>query len=104
MTMITLCIRYTLDHNKLADFEAYARALAAPIARAGGALVGYYMPTRIAGSTNTALALIGFPDLSVYQQYRDKLATDPENVANVRRVEAAGAILNEDRSFVRLVD
>ena len=102
--MITLCIRYTLDHNKLADFETYARALAKPIARAGGALVGYYMPTRIAGSTNTALALIGFPDLGVYQQYRDTLANDPENVANIRRVEASGVILNEDRSFVQRVD
>jgi hypothetical protein len=30
--MMTLCIRYTLDANKLADFEAYARALPLPIA------------------------------------------------------------------------
>ena len=29
--MITLCIRYTLDTSKLAEFEAYARSVAAPI-------------------------------------------------------------------------
>jgi hypothetical protein len=102
--MITLCIRYTLDHNKLADFETYARSLAKPIARQGGALVGYYLPTKIAGSTNIALALIGFPNLTVYEQYRDGLMTDPEAVASLRRVEASGCILNEARSFVRRVD
>jgi NIPSNAP len=102
--MITLCIRYTLDHNKLADFEAYARTWAAPVARHGGALVGYFLPTKLAGSTNTALALIGFPDLTAYERYRAGLMNDPEVVANVRRVEASGCILNEDRSFVQRVD
>jgi hypothetical protein len=102
--MITLCICYTLDHNKLADFETYARSWAKPVARHGGELLGYFLPTKIAGSTNTALALIGFPNLTVYEQYRDGLMTDPEVIANVRQVEASGCILNEDRSFVRRVD
>jgi hypothetical protein len=57
--MITLSIRYTLDINKLADFEIYARALKQPIEHCGGTSVAYYLPTKIAGSTNTALALTG---------------------------------------------
>ena len=101
--MITLSIRYTLDVNKLADFETYARALAEPIARCGGILVGYYLPTKIAGPTNAAMGLIDFPNLTVYEQYREKLMSDTGAVECLRRAEAAGCILNEDRSFVRRV-
>jgi hypothetical protein len=101
--MMTLCIRYTLDANKLADFEAYARALPQPVERCGGKIVGYYLPTKIAGPTNTALGLIDFPDLSAYERYREQLMSDAEAVACLRRAEAAGCILSEDRSFVRRV-
>ncbi len=101
--MMTLCIRYTLDAGKLADFEAYARALAAPIERCGGKTIGYYLPTKVAGPTNIALALIDFPDLAAYQRYREALASDAEGKACVARAEAAGCILIEDRSFVRRV-
>jgi hypothetical protein len=99
--MMTLCIRYTLDANKLADFEVYARALPRPVERCGGKFVAYYLPTKIAGPTNIALGLIDFPDLAAYQLYREKLLTDADGVECLRRAEAAGCILNEDRSFVR---
>ncbi|HEY1542328.1 MAG TPA: NIPSNAP family protein [Xanthobacteraceae bacterium] len=101
--MLTLCIRYTLDANKLADFAAYAQALRKPIERCGGIYVGYYLPTKIAGPTNAALGLIDFPDLAAYEQYRARLATDPDGAECLRRAEAAGCILNEDRAFVRRV-
>jgi hypothetical protein len=101
--MFTLCIQYTLDANKLADFEIYARALPRPVERCGGKFVGYYLPTKIAGSTNTALGLIEFPDLAAYEQYREKLTSDTYAVESLRRVEATGCILNEHRSFVQRV-
>jgi hypothetical protein len=101
--MITLCIRYTLDANKLGDFEAYARSLAAPVERCGGTYVAYYLPTKLAGPTNTATGLIDFPSLAAYERYREKLAAHPEAVESLRRADAAGCILNEDRSFVRRV-
>jgi hypothetical protein len=101
--MVTLCIRYTLDANKLADFEAYARALPPQIERAGGKVAGYYLPTKLAGPTNTALGLIDFANLAAYEAYRGKLAADPEAAQNLRRAEAAGCILNEERSFIRSV-
>jgi hypothetical protein len=101
IVMITLCIRYTLDANKLADFESYARALAAPVDRCGGAFVAYYLPTKIAGPTHIAFGLIDFNDLSTYERYREKLLVDAEAVECLRRAEAAGCIINEDRSFVR---
>jgi hypothetical protein len=99
--MITLCIRYTIDHNKLAEFETYARSLPKPIERCGGEIIGYYMPTKIAGPTNMALGLIGFPDLAAYETYREKLVADPDAIEGLRLAEAAGCILNEDRSFIR---
>lgn len=103
VNMITLCIRYTLDAAKLADFEAYARALRRPVERCGGKSFVYYLPTKIAGPTNTALGLIDFPDLGSYERYRERLSSDPAGIECRSRVEAAGCILNEDRSFVRRV-
>ena len=101
--MITLCIRYTLDTSKLAEFEAYARSAAAPIERSGGKLVGYYAPTKFAGPTNSALALIDFPSLAAYERYREALAADREHVEVARRAAQAGVILVEDRSFLQRV-
>lgn len=101
--MITLCIRYTLNPARLADFEVYARALQRPVDRCGGKFVAYYLPTKIAGPTNTALGLIDFPDLASYERYREELASDPEGVECLNRVEAAGCVLGEDRSFVRRI-
>jgi hypothetical protein len=47
--MITLCIRYTLDANKLADFAAYARALQQPVERCGSKFVAYICRPRSQG-------------------------------------------------------
>lgn len=101
--MMTLCIRYTLDANKLTDFEAYARAVRQPVERCGGKFIAYYLPTKIAGPTNAAFGLIDFPDLASYERYREKLSADPDGIESLRRAEAAGCILNEERSFVRRI-
>ncbi|HEY3837276.1 MAG TPA: NIPSNAP family protein [Bryobacteraceae bacterium] len=101
--MITLCIQYQIDPHKLADFEAYARKWPEPIRRSGGELIGYFLPTKLAGSTNVALALIRFQDLAAYQCYRDALMKDPDAVANVKQADTSGCILVENRSFVQQI-
>jgi len=101
--VLTLCIRYTIDIAKTADFETYARDLLAPIERCGGSNAQYYLPTKVAGPTNTGLALIDFPNLAAYEHYREKLMTDAGAIECLRAVEKSGAILNEDRSFIRRV-
>ena len=101
--MITLCIRYQIDHNKQRDFEAYARSLSEPIRRCGGDLIGYFLPTRFAGRTNEALALISFSDLGSYERYREALGKDPAAAESVARVESAGCIVCEDRGFLQRV-
>ncbi|HEU5401954.1 MAG TPA: NIPSNAP family protein [Terriglobales bacterium] len=98
--MITLCIRYTIDQNRYKEFEAYAKTWPEPIRRCGGELVGYFLPTKLAGSTNFALALINFPDLNSYERYREALMKDADAKVNVTRIEASGCILNEDRGFM----
>ena len=99
--MITVCIRYTLDIHKLADFERYAKAWPEPIGRCGGTLVGYYLPTKIAGPTNFALALIDFPNLAAYERYRELLMKDTGAKANVELADNSGCILLEDRTVLR---
>jgi len=37
--MFTLCIRYTINPNKLTDFKAYCEAEQDPIRRSGGKIV-----------------------------------------------------------------
>jgi len=101
--MITLCIRYTIDIHKTRDFEQYARAWPEPIRRCGGELIGYFLPTKVSGPTNFALALINFPTLAAYEQYREKLMSDPAAVANVGFMEKSRCILVEDRSILQRV-
>ena len=101
--MLTLCIRYTIDVQKFADFERYARNWPEPVRRCGGELVGYFLPTKIAGPTNFALALINFPTLAAYEQYREALMRDPDAKTNVEMADKSGCILVEDRSILQRV-
>ncbi len=99
--MITLCIQYQIDPLKVSDFEKYARAWPEPIKRCGGELIGYFLPTKLAGKTNFALALIRLPDLAAYEKYREALMKDSDAVANVKMADATRCILVEDRSFLQ---
>jgi len=101
--MPTLCIRYKINPNKLSDFEEYARNWPKPIERCGGNLIGYFLPTKLAGQTDSALALIDFPSLSAYEEYRRRVMEDPEARQNVAHAERSGCILVEDRSFLQWV-
>lgn len=101
--MITVCIRYTIDIHKSSDFEQYARHWPEPIRRCGGKLIGYFLPTKIAGPTNFGLALINFPSLAAYEQYRKALMKNPEARANVAFADQSGCILLEDRSVLQQV-
>lgn len=101
--MITVCIRYTIDIQKHSEFEQYARNWPEPIRRCGGELVGYFLPTKIAGPTNFALALINFPDLAAYGKYRELLGRDPEAKANVALADKTRCILLEDRTILQQV-
>lgn len=97
--MITCCIQYTLDRHELAAFEDYASRWPPVIERCGGTLVGYFLPKE--GADDFAIALIDFPSLADYEQYRERLAADPDAQRNVADARASRCILSERRSFLR---
>ncbi len=99
---VTCCIRYVLDPYKRDAFEAYAAAWAAIIPACGGDLVGYFLPHE--GTDNIALALIAFPSLAAYEQYRARLKADEKARANFRFAQSERFILSEERSFLRKVE
>lgn len=99
--MITCCIQYTLDPHRIEDFEKYATTWPPIIERCGGELIGYFLPKE--GANNFAIALINFESLATYEQYRARLAADPDAKANVAHARETRCILVEDRSFLRKV-
>lgn len=98
--MHTLCIRYTLDPNRLGDFRSYVAAELPVLRRSGGGIVGYFLPTDFAGPTNEAYGLIDFASLASYEQYRRVLAGDPDHKRNAAALEQSGAVLATHRSFI----
>jgi len=99
--MITCVIQYTLDPHRIDEFENYAKRWPPIIERCGGKLTGYYLPKE--GATNFALALIDFVSLSQYEEYRKRLAADPDAKRNVADARQSRCILIESRSFLRRV-
>ena len=68
--MLTLCIRYKFNPEKLADIARYFEEEQPVIERCGGGIVGYFLPTDFAGATDEAIGLIDLPSLATYQKYR----------------------------------
>ncbi len=101
-TMIYHCIRYTIDPQKLDDFETYARRWmeGGIIKRSGGEPLGYFLPKKgYGGPDNIAMTLIGFKSLAAYEEDRAKLIADPEAKENLEFAKRSGCILTEDRSY-----
>ena len=101
--MLTLCIRYVIDPNRVAHFRAYVEAELESIHRSGGKIVGYFLPTDFAGPTNEAFGLIDFATLSSYEQYRRVLADDSLHRKNAAALERSGAIVAMNRSIIERV-
>ncbi len=99
--MFTLCIRYTIDPNKLKEFKSYVEGEQAPIRQSGGKNVQYFLPTDFSGPSNEAIGLIEFPTLSEYERYRNTLASNPDHQQNVSALEQSGAVISMNRSIIR---
>lgn len=101
--MITLCIRYKFNPNKIAGIGTYFENEQRVIERSGGRIVGYFMPTDFAGPNDEAIGLIDIPSIAVYEDYRRRLADDPEHKTNVAALAESGAGASMVRSFIRRV-
>jgi hypothetical protein len=101
--MFTLCIRYTLNPNKLRDFQRYAEAEQEPIRRSGGENIEYFVPTDFAGANTQAIGLVDFKSIADYERYRYALADDPEHKTNAARLTESGVIVSLERSIIQRV-
>jgi hypothetical protein len=96
----TLCIRYSLDPNRLPHFKTYVERELEAIRTAGGKIVGYWLPTDFAGPTNIAYGLIDFMTLGAYELYRKTLAADPLHQRNADELTRSGVIIKTERSLL----
>jgi hypothetical protein len=101
--MITLCIRYSFNPDKVADVATHFKEEQKVIERSGGRIVGFFLPTEFAGSNNEALGLIDVRSMSAYEEYRKRLADDAEHKRNVARLQQSGAAVVMNRAFLQLV-
>jgi hypothetical protein len=99
---ITCFIRYEIDPFQRDAFKQYAENWGAIIPRCGGYLVGYFLPHE--GTNNIAWGLISFASLAAYETYRARLKTDAAGRDNFAFAQSKRFILNEQRSFVEVVD
>lgn len=99
--MITCFLRYEIDPDRLADFEAYGKMWIRLVNRLGGQHHGYLLPSE--GASDVALASFSFPSLAAYEQYRKAAATDPECQEAVAFASRTRCIRRWDRSFYRPV-
>ncbi len=99
--MVTCYLRYIIDPDKLDAFEQYGRLWIKLVVKLGGQHHGYFMPHE--GANNVALALFSFPSLAAYEDYRKRMAADPECQAAFALAQKTKCILSYERSFMRPV-
>jgi len=99
---ITCFIRYEIDPFQRDRFKAYAESWGRIIPRAGGNLVGYFLPHE--GTNHVAWGLIAADNLAAYEAYRARLKADPDGRANFAFAHEHRFIVREERAFVENVD
>jgi len=101
-TMAVTCfIRYQIDPFQRDFFRDYAANWGRIIPRAGGDLIGYFLPHE--GTNDIAWGLIAFDSLGAYEQYRARLRSDLEARANFLFAQQRKLILREQRTFLETV-
>lgn len=114
--MITCFIRYTLNPEKLAEFELYAKTWMRLIEKYGGTHHGYFVPGEAPpsapfsfaavgedGPTNIGVALFSFPSVTAYEAYRREVRTDPECLAITRIRDESQCFTKYERTFLRAI-
>jgi len=99
--MITCTVTYQLDPAKLDAFETYAKVWIHLVNKLGGAHHGYWLPHE--GANDVAWAKFSFPSLAAYEDYRIRMADDPECQRAYAHAVKTGCIIRYDRTFSRPV-
>ena len=97
--MITCFIRYQIDPAKKHQFEQYAQNWGEIIPQCGADLIGYYAPYE--GSSTLAYGVYNIESLAAYEQYRQRLMTNPLGRKNYEFAQREKFLLREDRVFLK---
>lgn len=114
--MFTCIIRYTLNPERLEQFERWAAIWIRLIEKYGGSHLGYFLPPKpgenvpdatfsfpglgTAGPPNSAFALFTFPSVDAYDRYRKAVEGDAEcSLAHQLRNESQ-CFLSYERFFL----
>ena len=97
--MITCYLKYEIDPDKIAEFEAYAKLWIPLVERFGGLHHGYFLPHESAN--DLAVALFSFPTLADYEIYRQKSMEDEDCLAAFEMAAKTQCIKRYDRQFLR---
>jgi len=114
--LITCFIRYTIDSDKMADFEQYARVWMQLIEKYGGIHHGYFVPHDAPpaasfsfsgigreGPVDVAIALFSFPTTEAYERYRRDVPADEQCVAETLHYQQTKCFTAYERTFLRPV-
>ena len=99
---ITCFIRYEIDPFQRDAFQEYSENWGRIIPKCGGHLLGYFLPYE--GTNNVAWGLIAFDSLASYECYRARLKSDSDGLANFEMAKSRKFILNEERTFLEVVN
>ena len=99
--MVTCYLRYVIDPYKVDDFEKYAKMWIPLVDKFGGTHHGYFLPYE--GANNIAFALFSFPSLADYEEYRNKIKSDPDCQEAFAHAKKTRCIVSFERSFMRPV-
>jgi hypothetical protein len=97
--VITCVVHYTIDPNKLAAFEKFARAWIYLVNKHGGSHHGYFLPSE--GASDLALALFSFESMAAYEQYRRLFGRDEEFIKADLIRDESGCVTRYERTFMR---
>jgi len=95
--MFTCYLRYNIDLFKLKEFEHYGKLCIALVEKIGGKHHRCFLPSEVAN--NIALAMLSFPSMALYEDYRTKSLQDPEPQADFKYGEDTCCIISFERSF-----
>jgi NIPSNAP len=97
--VITCQVRYEIDPDRIAAFEAFANRWMELVQRHGGVHHGYFLPAE--GASDIAYALFSFPSLADYERYRGRFGVDPEFIDADRIRDESRCVRRYERTFLR---
>jgi hypothetical protein len=97
--MVTCFLTYTINPEKIIDFEEYGRIWIRLVEKFGGTHHGYFLPSE--GACDIAYALFSFSSLAKYEEYRHASANDDECKNAIEFARKSGCIIRYDRTFMR---